>query len=167
MQRLYLTLVPVLICSYSFSQNKEHNQGKYFSISATDSVYLDVYDNPDSSIITQMIKEEKKDLLIIFDGIVNVGCMDWLQPKYLKNKKIKEFLQTYKIVRLFVDYKIKAHSNDRSTIGAKNMYYQRNHFNTTSQPFFVVTRKGKPVCQSGYISSHEDIIKFFEGCKNK
>lgn len=167
MQRLYVLLFTAFICSYSCAQNKQVNQGKYFAISATDSVYLNVYDNPDTSVVTQMIREEKKDLLIIFDGIVNVGYMDWLDKKHLKNQKIKELLKTFKIVRLFVDYKIKANPNDRFTIGEKNMWYQRNHFRTASQPFFVILRNGKPICHTGFLSKDEDIIKFFEGCKGK
>lgn len=167
MRRLYFLLVTALVSSCTCAQDKQGDHGKYFTITATDSVWLDVYDNPDTTAVTRMVKEEKKDLLIIFDGVVHVGYMDWLQAKYLKNKKIKELLQTFKIVRLFVDYKIKAHPDDRFTIGEKNMWYQRNHFRTASQPFFVITRMGKPICHSSYMSGQEEIIKFLQGCKNK
>ena len=166
MKRLCLLLFIAFIFSYSFAQNDQENNGRYFIISANDSVYLDIYDNPDTSMITRMIKEEKKDLLVICNGLVNVGYMDWLQAKYLKNRKIRELLQTFKIIRLFV-VKRNANPKDLYSIGVENMWYQHNRFRTASQPYFVISRMGKPMCHSSDVSSQEDFIKFLEGCKKK
>ena len=73
MRRLCFLLFTAFVYSSTYAQDKLGNHGKYFTITATDSVWLDVYDNPDTSVVTQMIKEEKKDLLIIFEGIVHIG----------------------------------------------------------------------------------------------
>lgn len=167
MQRLYVLLFTAFIFSYSCAQNKQINDGQYFKVSSTDSVFLEVYDNLDTSLVSKMISEEKKDLIIYFEGITNLRSTDILQVKFLKIKKIVGILETYKIVRLFVDDRAKAHPKDRFTIGEKNMLYQRNRFRMTMQPYYIIHRNGKPVCTGSYISKPQEFLKFLEACKNK
>jgi hypothetical protein len=166
MQRLFLFLSTAFIYSYSFAQNKQVSYGKYFKISDVDSVFLEVYDNLDTLSVSKMITEEKKDLMIIFQGITNLRSIDVLQAKFLKDKRIVDILQTYKIVQLFVDDRAKVDSNDRFTIGEKNMLYQRDRFRMTMQPYFIILKNGEPKCYGGY-KPPKEFLEWLEGCKKK
>lgn len=164
MFKMYLILLAVGSWSCSTTQTDAKENCRYFKIAAADSVCLDVADNLDTAKVDQIIKEEKKDLLIIFEGWVN-GDMELLRDRFLRNQKIRKALQGFKIIRLYVDDRAKVRPQDRLSIGAKNMIYQGNRFNTLSQPFFVIIKEGKPLCHSGYSSSQETMLKFLVNCQ--
>jgi len=164
MRIIYCLLLTAFGYTSSCGQNKQSINCEYFKVNNNDSICLDVSTNLDTGKVAQVIFNERKDVLLIFDGLVNSG-KELLNSKNLKNELIRTKLGKLKIIRLYVDDRLKIKPGDKITIGEMNMLFQRHHFRVASQPYYVVVKKGKPVCNSGYLPNQEAIIDFFKRCQ--
>ncbi|MGZ5486579.1 MAG: hypothetical protein ACXWFB_11845 [Nitrososphaeraceae archaeon] len=157
---VFIILAVIIVISCTNSNQKTSN-GRYVYISETDSVCLDLYTDIDSTQIKEIVNKTNSRVLLIFTGF-SIHQNDILSNKYLTNPEIRKELETLTLIRLNVDNNKKKNISDSLTIGNANTIFQRNKFNTSSQPYCVFVSKDLRVNgeSMGYTSNVNDIIKF-------
>lgn len=164
MRYIYCCLLLTILALPIYGQSVVRTPCSNFAISEGDSVCLDVLVNIAPEEVERIIRNEQKDVLLIFDGWSN-WAKRLLNGTNLKNEQIAGYLKKYKIITLYVDDRTLVNEKDSTTIGKRNMLYQMDRFQAVTQPYYLVIKGGKAKCSAGYMPDHANILAFLKRCK--
>ncbi len=164
MKQIYCCLILTTLALTTLGQSIPRIACTNFPIKEGDSVCLDAEVNIAPEEVERLIRNEQKDILLIFDGWVN-WAKRLLNSSNLKNAEVVRCLKKYRIITLYVDDRVVIDAKDSTTIGKRNMLYQMDRFQAVAQPYYVIIRGGKAKCSSGYMSGPEAILALFKRCE--
>jgi hypothetical protein len=159
---LYLSMITLSIAAAG--QTSVKTNCTKFPINERDSVCLDAQINIAPEEVERIIRNEQKDVLLIFDGWINWNKR-LVNVSNLQNEAILNHLKKYKIITLYIDDKVVVNTKDSMTIGKRNMLYQMDRFQAVTQPYYIIMKGGKAKCSSGYMATTEEIIALFKRCE--